>query len=596
MRIEIEPRTHNSLRDRMRHAPRPAYLPLVFLMSAATHADTSLNGIAIDRNIVYASADGKDLKLDIYWHKALEGPVPLIVWIHGGAWRQGSKENPRVLPMLSEGYAVASIQYRLSQEAIFPAQIHDCKAAIRWLRANALRYGYDPDRIGAWGASAGGHLVALLGTSGDVTELEGTLGVSGVSSRVQAVADWFGPTDFLRMNDVAGTIDHDAPDSPESRLVGAPIQENADRVERANPITYITEDDPPFLIMHGAADLTVLKNQSEFLHTSLQQTGVSTNLILIDNQGHGFRGADGHKEDLVRHVLSFFDRELKQKRSDWVKHANNPYPWVTDFGPNDVGTHDVIFQSSTIDDYYSYTVYLPPSYNSRDQNEYPTVYWLHGRRGRPHGATHFISRAHNAMLSGHCPEFVIVAPTGLQSSMYVDSRDGSFPVETVILDDLIPHIEATYPVSTDRKMRAIDGFSMGGFGSAHIGFKHPDVFGTISLMGAALHRPEFLRDERSDIFSRAFGNDLTYCEQESPWALVRQNADRLRNRTAIRLFVGESDHRLREKNIEFSTLLNELDLSHDHGVISGAGHNEAQLMDGIGDAVWSFYKRAFPVE
>ena len=115
-------------------------------------------------------------------------------------------------------------------------------------------------------------------------------------------------------------------------------------------------------------------------------------------------------------------------------------------------------------------------------------------------------------------------------------------------------------------------------------------------MGAALHRPEFLRDERSDIFSRAFGNDLTYCEQESPWALVRQNADRLRNRTAIRLFVGESDHRLREKNIEFSTLLNELDLSHDHGVISGAGHNEAQLMDGIGDAVWSFYKRAFPVE
>src|SRR5687768_12543691 len=123
-------------------------------------------------------------------------PLPLVVWIHGGGWRQGDKARCLALPLLAHGYAVASINYRLSGEAQFPAQIHDCKAAIRWLRANAKEHGIDADRIGVWGSSAGGHLVALLGTSGDVKELEGELGNAGVSSRVQAVCDFFGPAEL----------------------------------------------------------------------------------------------------------------------------------------------------------------------------------------------------------------------------------------------------------------------------------------------------------------------------------------------------------------------------------------------------------------
>ena len=222
---------------------------LVCFLASQTQAQRTnriqqLEGIKPLRDLEYARIGDKSLKLDIYLEDSSETKkLPLIVWIHGGAWRAGSKNFTPAIPMAKQGYVVASIQYRLSQEAIFPAQIEDCKAAIRWLRAHADEYRIDPERIGVWGSSAGGHLVALLGTSGDVKELEGKHGNLDQSSRVQAVCDFFGPTNFLKMDEDAipgGPIVHDAPNSPESQLVGGPIRENKDAVARANPITWVS--------------------------------------------------------------------------------------------------------------------------------------------------------------------------------------------------------------------------------------------------------------------------------------------------------------------------------------------------------------------
>lgn len=266
-------------------------------------------------DVVYASVGDKDLLLDLYLPSHAAGPVPVILAVHGGAWRKGSKENPHALRMVERGYAVASITYRLSLEAIFPAQIHDCKAAVRWLRAHAGQYDLDPGRIGAWGGSAGGHLVALLGTSAGVEALEGTLGHSDQSSEVQAVCDFYGPSDFLRMNDLPGTMDHESADSPESQLIGAPIREQPDRVARANPITYIDGTEPPFLIIHGQQDKTVLINQSELLHAALQSAGVSSTFHPVPGAGHGFRGIPpAEKAKIDRWVDAFFDRHLKAAR------------------------------------------------------------------------------------------------------------------------------------------------------------------------------------------------------------------------------------------------------------------------------------------
>ncbi len=267
------------------------------------------------RDVVFGTGGGRPLKLNILRPRtAPRTPMPVVVWVHGGAWRAGSKEGRRTLALAKRGYFTVSIEYRLSQEARFPAQIEDCKCAIRWLRAHAKDYNIDPNRIGAWGASAGGHLVALLGTAGDVKELEGQGGWQDQSSRVQAVCDFFGPTDFTRMNEGGSHMDHDAPNSPESQLVGGPIQKSKEACRKANPITYVTPDDPPFLIVHGEADRTVPINQSEFLYEALKKAGVDVTFVRVKRGGHGFRGeTDPSPERIEQLVIEFFDKHLRRK-------------------------------------------------------------------------------------------------------------------------------------------------------------------------------------------------------------------------------------------------------------------------------------------
>jgi acetyl esterase/lipase len=211
---------------------------------------------------------------------------------------------------------VACINYRLSQHAIFPAQIEDCKAAIRWLRANAKMYNLNPDRIGVWGASAGGHLVALLGTAGGAPEYDGNGGNPNQSSRVQAVVDFFGPTDFLQMDAHAARgsrMQHDPPSSPESKLIGGAIQENSEKVGRANPVNYVTSDAPPFLIVHGEEDPLVPCHQSELLYEALKRARRDVTFYKIAGAGHG--SAEFNTEMMRAAVKAFFDKHLKP-RSD----------------------------------------------------------------------------------------------------------------------------------------------------------------------------------------------------------------------------------------------------------------------------------------
>jgi len=260
------------------------------------------------RDLAYIPDGHERQKLDLYLPRQKEGggPMALIVWVHGGAWLAGSKENCYSAWFLRYGYAVASINYRLSQHAIFPAQIEDCKAAIRFLRANAGKYNIDPNRIGVFGASAGGHLVALLGTTGDVKQFDKGPNLH-VSSRVQAVCDFFGPTDLTKMSDFASSMNHDAPDSPESQLVGGPVQENKEACRRANPITYVSKDDPPFLICHGDKDMTVPHNQSVLLNAALKKAGVNVKFHTVKGGGHGFQDPE-----VDRMVPEFFGKHLRE--------------------------------------------------------------------------------------------------------------------------------------------------------------------------------------------------------------------------------------------------------------------------------------------
>ena len=266
-------------------------------------------GVKAERDIEYARVGEMSLMLDIYRPESSDQTLPLVVWVHGGGWSGGDKANNPALPLSGRGYVVASINYRLSGVAPFPAQIEDCRAAIRWLRANAAKYGFDPRRIGVWGGSAGGHLVALLGTAGDVTKWDAVGGYTDQSARVQAVCDYYGPTDLLAARTPGGRRDAD---SPVGRLLGGPVDERENEAREASPVRHVTPDDPPFLIVHGEQDETVSIEQSELLEAALKKAGVRATFIRVKNAGHGFRaGSDPSPEEIRNKVIAFFDKHLK---------------------------------------------------------------------------------------------------------------------------------------------------------------------------------------------------------------------------------------------------------------------------------------------
>jgi acetyl esterase/lipase len=275
-------------------------------------------------NISYGTVSPSQ-KLDIYLPDEGEGPFPVIIAIHGGAFMGCDKADLQVLPMLEglkRGYAVVSINYQMSGEAKFPALVQDAKAAVRWVRANAKQYKFDPQRVAAWGGSAGGYLSTMLGTSVGIPELDDlSLGNPDQPSNVQAVVAWYGPTNFLKMDEQLAEsgllappgFRHNESNSPESLLLGQLITGIPERVKAANPETYIRPGAPPFLLQHGTKDPVVPVQQSiQFAEKLRQILGEgSITLELLDGAEH----ADIRFEtpENVSRVLDFLDSHLNNR-------------------------------------------------------------------------------------------------------------------------------------------------------------------------------------------------------------------------------------------------------------------------------------------
>ncbi|HYR59251.1 MAG TPA: alpha/beta hydrolase [Chthoniobacteraceae bacterium] len=258
-------------------------------------------------DVPYVAGGHPAQKLDLYLPAKPGGP--LLVWIHGGGWRSGSKANPPGLAMVAQGYNVASLEYRFSQDAIFPAQIEDCKAAIRWLRAHATEYGYDPKRVGVWGASAGGHLTALLAVTGNVRDFD--VGENlGQSSAIQCGLDWFGPADFPAYDPELPTpmVKRENPDSVLAQLFGGPISQHLELAKRGSPVTWVTKDAAPLLIMQGTKDPLVPLEQSQRLYDKLKAAGADATLDVIEGAGHG--GPQFTAPEKLTLILDFFTRHL----------------------------------------------------------------------------------------------------------------------------------------------------------------------------------------------------------------------------------------------------------------------------------------------
>jgi len=263
-----------------------------------------------ERDVTYCTLDGVELKMDIYRPQRSAAPTPALLYVHGGGWTGGDKrsgEGIRDIPkLLARGYLVAAVNYRLAPRYKFPAMIEDVKCAVRFLRANAEQFSINPEKIGAWGGSAGGHLVALLGTA-DATAGWDVGQYLEQSSRVQAVVDMYGPTDLTvlfeganprLMEQVFGTSDR-----------------NSETLQKASPVNWVSSDDPPFLILHGERDPLVPISQSQIFYEKLRAAGVPATFVIVKNAGHGFAPLGGpispSRQELTKMIGDFFDQYLK---------------------------------------------------------------------------------------------------------------------------------------------------------------------------------------------------------------------------------------------------------------------------------------------
>ncbi len=298
---------------------QPCWFVIIAMLAASTLAQEKSggakkkkmqkvpSGVKVERDIEYAKPGVLPLKLDLYLpDKPVSDKLPVVIWVHGGGWKNGSKENCKAAFLAQGGdFAVASIQYRLIGKGKWPDQINDCYSAVRWLRENGSKYGIDGSKIGAFGSSAGGHLVALMGT-------RKYDGLEEVSSRVQAVCDWFGPSELLTMP--PNTISEKrtramVEKSNGARLLGKTVMDVPDLANDASGLHHVSKDDPPFLIMHGELDPGVPLAQSQKLHDALKKAGVESELVIVNGAAHG--GKEFQADEVTAKVREFFTKTLR---------------------------------------------------------------------------------------------------------------------------------------------------------------------------------------------------------------------------------------------------------------------------------------------
>lgn len=279
-------------------------------------ARPAVEGVRVLAGVAYAAIPRiRPLELDLYLPAEAAAPIPAVVFLHGGGWQLGSRHSagpayaewsPSPFERLAQAnIAVASVDYRLSGEAKWPAQLHDAKAAVRWLRARADEVGIDPTRIAAWGESAGGHLAALLGLTGP--DLDGEIGIVGPSSAVVAVAAAYAPSDLAT---IAGDIDSLADDSREAQLIGARLSSVPDRVAQASPLSHVRAGAPPFLLLHGRDDQFIPCSQLERLREALEQAGNSVEFKIYPGSDHMWRGTPEVAADALNRTIDFLGRML----------------------------------------------------------------------------------------------------------------------------------------------------------------------------------------------------------------------------------------------------------------------------------------------
>jgi acetyl esterase/lipase len=529
------------------------------------------------------AADGRATRA--WWRKPPgDGPFPAILFIHGGltefpeaSLRQHLTDNPVMTRLLAAGYAVVMATFRSYEEDVQSrGPIEDVRAV---LRQTAKLSGVDPRRIAVYGGSGGGSIALELGSDPEVRAVvagepatvlyTGMLTTGDYGPRLEMMAD---PETFF---------------TPELRVR---------TLEKLKTIRA------PVLILHGDRHDLHKLNKPLFLPL-MKEAGVKVEYREYPGYGHGFyfgggddrwgKGADeAVVAGVIRDVRSFLDREMPPAEVA-LEPANGP-DWVTRAvtAPN-VAFHT--FRSAAAKSEVGFHVYTPAVYGTEKERRFPVLYWLHGTGGGLAGIAPLSAWFDAAIRDGKIPPMLVVFPNGLPASLWCDSSDGERPVETILIRELIPHLDGTYRTIASREGRILEGFSMGGFGAARLGFRYPDLFCAVSILAGGPLDLDFSGPratanpaERERILDRTFGGDLDRYRAVHPLTVAEQHADAVRGRVRVRLAVGSLDF-TEPLNRAYSAHLGKLAIDHTFTVVPGVDHDTLALLRGLGEANWQFY-------
>ncbi len=399
---------------------------------------------------------------------------------------------------------------------------------------------------------------------------------------------------------------------------GAPAEEIEKDPAKYNYHSAITDAAAArgaILIINGRNDDNSPVSVIDLYVSRLRAAGKSVETYLPDNGPHGFyfgRPELPETAEATRRAVAFFKQQFAAveparpgPKASGTSAASTPgfllpKVWVDPDHTAPAGTAYKTFHSATIDADASYLIYVPPDYDSSGGTRYPVLYELHATGNTPRGGAAIVAGIDAAIRAGKVAPMIIVMPNGLRGeTMYCDSKDGRYPVESVIIKDLIPHIDATYRTIADRSGRGLDGFSMGGYGAAHLGFKYPEIFGVISIQAPPLLGPDLKAPLPMHAWARlypaAFGSDPSYYTANDPFALLVKNADQLRDRTVIRLVTHvEPEDWLAPRCEQLHQVLVRQRIAHEFDYLSNVkSHNRGQVTETLGDASWSFYGTGF---
>ena len=542
------------------------------------------------------------------------GPFPVVMLLHGGRYGEaatygmGRSMRSPTAEIIQAGWAVFSIDYRPTEKiAIEPVEFDDTVEAVKALRKIPF---VDPTRVGllgcSHGAQVGSRVVSRVDIQGAILCAPAALDLIEVKKAAKR-----GEPVVSILNKLIADMEtqHDAE--------AEEIDKDPAKFGYSSAMTEVERVQCPILIINGRNDDNSPTSVIDTYVEKLRAAGKRVETYLPDNGPHGFyvgRPEIPETKEAARRAVAFFQQQFGEQKGNAqtagqsnsqarpTRYQYGPMDWVDPDRTEPEGTHYETFHSQTINTEVSYLVYLPPDYEQQEAMRYPVLYYLHASGGTPRrdGAV-IVRRLDSTIRAGRVSPMIVIMPNGLRgNTMYCDSRDGRYPVETVIIKDLIPHVDATYRTVASREGRAVEGFSMGGFGAAHFGFKYPELFGVISIQAPPLLGPELTSPlpvrAWSRLFPTAMGGDLEYFRANDPFSLVVENAEALRDRTLIRIVCHVEDENWLAPRCEaLHQLLMQQMIPHEFYFLSNVkSHNRGQVLDTLGDSEFTFFSSALP--